>query len=679
MDIDRIRERAGHLRERIEEANEAYYIGKQPILSDAEYDALYDELVEIEREHPELLAADSPTQRVGPRAAISTEFSPVEHSMPMLSLDKANSGEEVREWDVRVRRVMALPPEAPLAYSCEPKYDGLSVELVYRSGKLSVGSTRGDGYVGEDITPNIRTLKGVPQRLQGNGAPPLLEVRGEVYMPIGEFQKLVEKLRAEGRGVPANPRNFAAGSLRQKDPEATRSRPLEFLAHGVGKHDGLELRSHSQALEALRGLGIPATGSRVMTSLDEVFAYFEDISSKRDALPYELDGVVIKVDDFRLQDELGIVSRHPRWAIAWKFPPVQRRTRILRIMPSVGRTGAVTPFAELEPVILSGATVKLASLFNMDEIRRKDIREGDIALVQRGGEVIPNVIKVYPEERPPEGLPEWNMPERCPVCGAAIERPEGEAMAYCTGASCPAQLVQRIFHFGGRGGLDIVGLGEKTIQQMVDSGLLRDAGDIFSLTQEKLLELERMGEKSADNLVAAIEAAKERPLARLINALGIRHVGETVARTLARAYPKLESLAAATEEDLLGVSGIGPVVAKSVATYFLNPDARVLMDKLKAGGVRVEDESKGSGARPLAGKTFVLTGTFEKWSREALKELLEELGARVSSSVSKKTDWVVAGANAGTKLDRARELERPVIDEAELERILAGARETPSS
>jgi DNA ligase (NAD+) len=679
MDIDRIRERVGHLRERIEEANEAYYIGKQPILSDAEYDALYDELVEIERAHPELLGPDSPTQRVGPRAAISTEFSPVEHSMPMLSLDKANSGDEVKEWDVRVRRVLALPPEAPLAYSCEPKYDGLSVELVYKSGKLSVGATRGDGYVGEDITPNIRTLKAVPRTLQGAGAPPLVEVRGEVYMPIGEFQKLVDKLRSEGKGTPANPRNFAAGSLRQKDPEATRSRPLEFLAHGVGKHEGIELRSHSHALEVLRGLGIPTTGSRVMSSLDEVFAYFEDISSRRETLPYELDGVVIKVDDFRLQEELGIVSRHPRWAIAWKFPPVQRRTRILRIMPSVGRTGAVTPFAELEPVILSGATVKLASLFNMDEIRRKDIREGDIALVQRGGEVIPNVIKVYPEERPPEGLPEWNMPERCPVCDAAIERPEGEAMAYCTGASCPAQLVQRIFHFAGRGGLDIVGLGEKTIQQMVDAGLLRDAGDIFSLTKERLLELERMGEKSADNLIAAIDGAKDRPLARLINALGIRHVGETVARTLARAFSKLEALAAATEEDLLAVSGIGPVVAKSVATYFRNPDARVVLDKLKAGGVRVEDEARSSGARPLAGKTFVLTGTFEKWSREALKELLEGMGARVASSVSKKTDWVVAGSNPGTKLDKARELERPVIDESELERIIEGARQTPSS
>jgi DNA ligase (NAD+) len=386
-----------------------------------------------------------------------------------------------------------------------------------------------------------------------------------------------------------------------------------------------------------------------------------------------MDGVVIKVNDYRLQEELGSVSRHPRWAVAWKFPPVQRRTRILRIVPSVGRTGVITPFAELEPVILSGARVKQASLFNLDEIRRKDIREGDVALVQRGGEVIPNVVKVYPEERPKKGLPEWHMPESCPVCGAPIERPEGEAAAYCTGARCPAQLVQRIFHFGSRRGMDIEGLGEKTIAQMVSTGLVKDAGDVYALTKEDLVAMERMGDKSAENLLAAIEASKDRPVARLIHALGIRHVGETVARLLARAFPRLDDLAAADEDALVAVGGVGPVVAKGVVTFFRSRDARIVIEKLRKGGVRLEEEASAGGARPLAGKTIVLTGTFEGWSREELKEKLEDLGAKVASSVSKKTDHVIAGASPGSKLQKAQEIGTPVLDEEGLKKLLAEA------
>jgi DNA ligase (NAD+) len=383
-----------------------------------------------------------------------------------------------------------------------------------------------------------------------------------------------------------------------------------------------------------------------------------------------MDGIVIKVDEFRLQEELGWVSRSPRWAIAWKFPPVQQRTRILRIMPSVGRTGAITPFAELEPVILSGARVKLASLFNLDEIRRKDIREGDIALVQRGGEVIPNVIRVFPELRPPGGLPEWHMPQQCPACGAKIERPEGEAIAYCTGARCPVQLVQRLFHFGSRGAMDIGGLGEKTVLQLTAAGLVQDAGDLFTLRLEQLLELDRMGRKSAENLLAAIERAKDRPLARLVYGLGIRHVGETVAQTLASAFPKLDDLAIATEDQLRSVPGIGPVVAKSVAMFFQNPDVRTVIEKFRLAGVRLEDHAEYAGPKPLAGKTIVLTGTFQNYSREQLKSLLTSLGAKVASSVSNKTDYVIAGADPGTKLDKAQELRRIVLDEAGLRKLL---------
>jgi DNA ligase (NAD+) len=670
MDIDSARERTEWLRGEIERANQAYYLDSEPIMTDEEWDVLFDELARLEKEHPELVTPDSPTQRVGPRK-LTTEFRPVQHSVPMLSLDKANAEDEVKEWEARLRRQLGLGPDAKIDYFCEPKYDGLSVEIVYRGGKLEVGSTRGDGVTGEDVTPNLRAIKGVPARLDGLSPPRLLEVRGEVYMPRKAFEDLRKNFEAEGKPIPSNPRNFAAGSLRQKDPEVTRSRPLDFLAHGIGLAEGLEAAGESEALEKLKALGLPTTSGRVAHSLEEVSAYFQEIVGKRESMPYEMDGVVIKVNDYRLQEELGHVSRHPRWAVAWKFPPVQRRTKILHIVPSVGRTGVITPFAELEPVILSGARVKQASLFNLDEVRRKDIREGDIALVQRGGEVIPNVVKVYPEERPPGGLPEWQMPDSCPVCGAPVERPEGEAAAYCTGARCPAQLVQRLFHFGGRGGMDIEGLGEKTIGQMVSTGLVKDAGDLYALGKEDLLAMERMGEKSAENLLAAIEASKDRPLARLVHALGIRHVGETMARLLARAFPRIDDLASASEEALLSVAGIGPVVAKGVATFFGNPDTGIVIEKLRKAGVRLEETERAGAARPLVGKTFVLTGTFEAWSREKLKETLEDLGAKVSSSVSKKTDYVVAGASPGSKLEKAKELGRPVLDEEGMKKLLA--------
>lgn len=669
---DLARARAEFLRAEIERANTAYYVLDRPIMSDAEYDALLDELMAIEAKFPDLVTPDSPTQRVGARA-ISTDFRPVPHAVPMLSLGKANEEAEVREWDARVKRLLGLPETAEIRYACEPKFDGLSVELVYKDRRLEVGSTRGDGFVGEDVTPNLRTIRQIPARLPAD-APPLLEVRGEVFIPIEAFQKLNRRLEEEGKPIFANPRNAAAGSLRQKDPSVTASRPLEFYAHGVARIDDPSVKSHSQAIALLARAGFPVPDRVLVTSkLDEIAAYYRDLLADRDRLPYEMDGIVIKVDDFALERELGFVSRSPRWAIAWKFPPVQKTTRILDILPSVGRTGAITPFAQLEPVILSGARVKQASLFNMDEIERKDIRIGDHALVERGGEVIPHVVQVFPERRAgrEHEIRKFEMPKDCPVCGAKVERAEGEAVYYCTGAACPAQVVQRIVHFGSRGAMDIDGLGERTVEQLVEAGLVHDVGDLYFLTKEQLLGLERMGEISAGNLLAAIERSKTRPLSRLIYALSIRHVGETVAERIAGAVPGLDDPALASEEQLREIHGIGPVVAKSVATFFSQDQTKRLIEKLRRAGVNLEGEPRPSGPRRLEGKTFVLTGTFDTWSREELTELLKAEGAKVTSSVSKKTDYVVAGADPGSKLDKAKELGRPVLDEAGLKKLLA--------
>ncbi len=674
LSIDQARERAEWLRAEIARADKAYYVDARPILSDAEYDALFDELVAIETAFPELITPDSPTQRVGAPVE-ATEFRPVPHAVPMLSLAKANEEAEVREWLARVRRLLGLDEKAEIAVLCEPKYDGVSVELTYRDGRLEVGSTRGDGFTGEDVTPNLRAVKGVPARLTA-GAPALVDVRGEVIFPVAAFQELNRRLESEGKPIFANPRNAAAGSLRQKDPQVTASRPLEFIAHGIGRLEGgPQARTLSEALGLLARLGVRASDrSRLSRSVEEVADYYRALLAERDRLFYELDGIVVKVDDLAWQRELGAVSRSPRWAIAWKFPPVQKTTRVKRIAVSIGRTGAVTPYAELEPVILSGARVKQASLFNMDEVERKDVREGDWVLVQRGGEVIPNIVQVFPERRPPDGLPRWTMPERCPVCGARIERTPGEAVAYCTGVDCPAQRVQRIFHFGGRGAMDIAGLGEKTIVQLVEAGLVKDLGDLYSLRKEQLLALERMGEKSAENLLAAIEASKSRPLARLIYGLGIRHVGETVAERLASAVSSLDELAAMPEEKLMEIEGIGPVVARSVATFFAQEATRRVIEKLRAAGVNFRGEPRPKARTRLSGKTFVLTGTLDSLSREEAKAALEALGAKVASSVSKKTDYVVAGKDPGSKLDKARELGRPVLDEQAFLALLSEAR-----
>ena len=578
-------DRAASLRDQLRRANRAYYVLDQPILSDEEYDRLTDELARLEAEFPDLRSPDSPTQLVG-AGEPTTEFRPAPHSVPMLSLGKANEEAEVLEWDARIRR--ALGTGARVQFVCEPKYDGLSVELVYIDGELRVGSTRGDGLVGEDVTANLRTLHQIPKTLPP-GAPPLLEVRGEVYFPINGFRALNERLEQDNRPTFANPRNAAAGSLRQKDASITASRPLEFFAHGVGRVQAA-LRSHDESLALLQRLGIRVSEKRaVVTEVPAIASFYRELEAARDSLPYELDGIVIKVDDFGQQQELGTVAKSPRWALAWKFPPVQRTTRILRILPSVGRTGVITPFAQLEPVILSGARVRQASLHNLDEIRRKDIREGDWALVQRGGEVIPAVVQVFADRRPREGLPEWQMPSNCPVCGSPVERAEGEASAYCTGVACPAQLTGRIVHFGSRGAMDIRGLGERTVVQLTEAELVHDVGDLYDrsrLSLHSLAALDRMGERSAENLLEALEQSKSQPLRRLIYGLGIRHVGETVAARIAAGVTGLDQLLAMDQAALESIDGIGPVVAASVAVFFAQPATREVVDKLKRFGGR---------------------------------------------------------------------------------------------
>lgn len=678
------RSRAVALRGELERAEHAYYVLDAPLMSDAEYDARLDELTVLEARYPELCTPDSPTQRVGARAT-STDFRPVPHGVPMLSLGKAQALEEVRDWVGRVFKNLGLGADATVRYLCEPKFDGLSVELTYVKGRLTTGSTRGNGSVGEDVTLNLRTLGQIPARLPA-GAPALLDVRGEVYFPVPAFEALNARLVAEGEEPFANPRNAAAGSLRQKDPRITATRPLEFVAHGLGRCEAAQgsapLTSQTQLFERLRGLGL-RTAERVCVagSLADIERYYEELLKERFELPYEMDGIVIKVDDFRLQQELGVISRSPRWAVAWKFPPMQKDTRIRRILVSVGRTGACTPYAELEPVMLSGARVQLATLHNEDEVHRKDIREGDWALVERAGDVIPAVVKVYPERRPPEGLAEWRMPPVCPACGAPIERGEGEAVAHCSGDACPAQLVMRVFHFGQRNTADIDGLGEKLIAQLVAAkhpvdgeALVRDVGDLFDaqrLNVENLLTLERMGQKSADSLLAAIDAARTRPLGRLLAGLGIRHVGETVAQRLAERVPSLEALSSATPESLMAQDGVGTAVASSVVRYFGTEAGRALVEKLRRHGVRPTVAAGAGGPKPLAGKTFVLTGGLQSMSRDGAKDRLVSLGAKVASSVSKKTDYVVAGEEAGSKLEKARELGRPVLDEAAFVAFLA--------
>lgn len=660
-----IQERVEKLREEIRRYDYYYYVLNQPLISDAEYDKLFRELLELERQYPELVTPDSPTQRVG--APPAEEFAPVEHAIPMLSLANCFNDEELEEWDDRVRRMLG---GEPVEYVCEPKLDGLSVELVYVDGVFTVGSTRGDGRVGEDVTRNLRTIKQVPLRLFPlNGkVPKLLEARGEVYMEKEAFRRLNEERERAGEPLFANPRNAAAGSLRQLDPNVTASRPLKIFFYAMGRAEGMEIRSQVELLTTFPKLGLPVNPLwKLCKTLDEVKAFYRELLAMRHELPYEADGMVVKVNDFAQREILGEVSRAPRWAIAYKFPAEEATTRVLDIIVQVGRTGALTPVAILEPVEVSGATVSRATLHNEDEIRRKDIRIGDWVVVRRAGEVIPEVVKSIPERRTGTER-EFKMPERCPACGGPVVRPPGEVAYRCENLSCPARIKESIRHFASRRAMDIEGLGEKLVDKLVETGLVRKLSDIYRLKKGDLVNLERMGEKSAQNLLEQIERSKNAGLARLIFALGIRYVGEHLAEVLAEHFPSLEALSHATYEELIQIPEVGPRIAQSIVDFFRNEENRKLIQELKALGVKTEAEKPKEG--PLSGKTFVFTGALSAFTREEARRIVESLGGRVASSVSRKVDYVVVGTDPGEKLRKAQELGIAILTEEEFRKLV---------
>lgn len=669
-----VAQRIAELRALIRRYDYHYYVLDDPIVSDAEYDALMAELRALEADHPELITPDSPTQRVSGTPA--SQFAKVQHPQPMLSLGNAFTTADLLAWRDRVLRL--LGNDAAIAYVVEPKIDGLAIALTYRDGRFVQGATRGDGEVGEDVTANLRTIGSIPLTLHPLDGmrdpdlpaelPALIEVRGEVYMRTADFEALNDRLAAAGERIFANPRNAAAGSLRQKDPSITATRPLRFFAYGVGPVEGVTLTSQWQTLRYLRALGFPVNqDARRFTDFAEVLAYCEEWMARRDSLPYEADGMVIKIDDFAQQNELGVVGRDPRWAIALKFPAREAITRLLDITVNVGRTGVVTPNAELEPVQIGGVTVRNASLHNADYIAQRDIRVGDYVIVKRAGDVIPYVVGPVVARRDGSERP-WQFPTHCPACGSPLEREPGEAAWRCNNFSiCPAQLVRRVEHFVSRGALDIVGMGEKQAELFVQLGLVRDVADLFYLRAEQLEGLEGFGPKRIANLLAAIDAARHRPLDRLIVGLGIRYVGTVAAQALVNALGSLDAIMNARQEELEQIPGIGPVVAASIVDFFARPENRALIEKLRAAGVQMDGGAQRERqSDALAGKTFVLTGTLPSLTREQASELIISHGGKVTDSVSKKTSYVVAGANAGSKLAKAQQLGIPVLDEAGL-------------
>lgn len=651
-----------HLRAQIETHNHAYHVLDAPTVSDAEFDALFDRLVALETEHPELITPESPTQRIG--GAPATRFPTIRHPLPMLSLGKCTTMEELREFDTRLRRLLGT--EAALDYACEPKIDGVAVRLYYEHGQLQLAATRGDGEEGEDITANIRTLKSVPLRLRGENWPERLEVRGEVYMPRADFTAFNVAARAAGERELVNPRNGAAGSLRQLDPAMTARRPLSMFCYGIGRIDeGWPLTSHVASLERLAQWGFRTNPeTRRVTGIDAVIDYVETFLARRGELDYDIDGVVIKVDDFAAQDALGVLTRTPRYAIAFKPAAEEALTRLVEVDFQVGRTGAVTPVARLEPVFVGGVTVSNATLHNSDEIARLDLRIGDLVWVRRAGDVIPQVVRVETDQRP-DAARSIVFPDQCPVCGAAGARGEGEVVARCTARrSCPAQLVHGLLHFASRGAMDIQGLGEKVVTQLVERELVADAADLYQLDVETLAGLDRMAEKSARNLHAAIQGSRRRGLARVIFALGIREVGEATAAALARHFRSLPALWEADEDSLQQVRDVGPVVAREIAEFFVQDENRALVERLLAAGLEPDPPPELPVTAPLANQTWVLTGTLEGLTRKEAKARLQALGARVSGSVSAQTDCVVAGPGAGQKLADAERHGVPVLDEA---------------
>jgi len=654
-------QRIMELREQIHHHDYLYYVEARPEVSDAEYDALVRELRALEAEFPDLVTPDSPTQRVA--GAPVEAFQPVQHRVAMLSLDNATTPDQLREFEARITR--ALPGQR-FTYVGEPKIDGLGVALLYARGRFVRGATRGDGRVGEDISANLRTIRSLPMVLRGALAEVEdLEVRGEVFMPRADFERLNRGLEESGHPTFANPRNAAAGAVRQKDPAITARRPLDAFLYHVSWSPGLVLATHWEALEALRAAGFRTNPRLTRTgSIDEVVAACAALEADRDALGYDADGVVVKVDSLDLQRRLGSTTHHPRWAIAFKFTARQATTVVQAIEVNVGKTGALTPVAKLAPVPLAGVVISNVSLHNEDELRRKDVRVGDTVLIERAGDVIPYVVQVVLSRRPPDAAP-YAFPDRCPACGGVAFRPEGEAYWRCMNAACPAQLKERLRHFGSRRAMDIEHLGEAVVEQLVDRGLVKDFADLYRLRAPQLAELERLADKSAQNLVAAIEGSKGRGLARLLNALGIRMVGERVARLLAMRFGTLERLLAASEQALAETHGIGPTIAASVRTFFDDASNRRILEQLGRLGVDLTERTATvEGPRPLAGKTLVITGALASLSREGARELVESLGGRVTSAVTRKTDFVVVGESPGGKADDARRLGVPLLDEA---------------
>ena len=664
-------QRIATLRDELHAHAYRYYVLDTPSIPDADYDRLYRELEALEAAHPELITSDSPTQRVG--APPDTAFAPIQHRLPMLSLANAFNEQEVRDFDRRARERTDV---ASLRYVVEPKMDGLAVSLTYEHGRLVQAATRGDGRTGEDVTANVRTIRRVPLRLQGE-APTLVEIRGEIYLPLKGFHAMNRRLEAEGAKTFVNPRNAAAGALRQLDPAMTAQRPLDLVCYALGAMESGELpETHAEVLEQLRSWGLPVSDlNTVVDSVDGCLARYQHLQTQRPELPYEIDGVVYKVDSLALRAELGQVARAPRWAIAHKFPAEEASTRLLDVEFQVGRTGALTPVARLDPVFVGGVTVSNATLHNMDEIERKDVRIGDRVVVRRAGDVIPEVARVLPDARGDDVRP-VQAPDQCPVCGSAVVRAEGEAVVRCSGGLvCSAQREAALRHFVSRRAMDVDGLGDKLIQQLVANGRVQSPADLFTLTAEELAGLDRMGAKSAANLVAALERARETELARLIFALGIREVGEVTAAALAAAFGDLDPLMQAEEADLLAVPDVGPIVARHVRSFFDQPDNRRVIEALRERGVRwpaVEPPEDTGQAQPLAGKTFVVTGTLDGLSRDEAKARIQQAGGKVTSSVSKKTDYLVAGADPGSKLEKARSLGVAIIDQAELEALLTG-------
>jgi len=659
---------AEHLRDALSYHSYRYHVLDDPEISDAEYDAMMRRLETLELEHPELVTPDSPTQRVG--AAPSEKFAPVRHRRPMMSLNNAMNADEMLEFDKRIKRF--IKSDAEIEYVAEVKLDGLGIELVYEDGRLVVASTRGDGETGEDVTANIKTIKSVPLRLlkpAGGAIPRLLEVRGEVIFPKKAFAKLNAEREARAEPVFANPRNAAAGSLRQLDPKVTAARPLEVFLYAPGVIEGQSFNSQWEFLHAIRALGLRTNPeSRLCRNVGEVVDYWTVLTERRHALGYDADGVVAKVNSFPLQEQLGEVSRAPRWAIAYKFKAQQAQTVVENIGLQVGRIGSLTPVAKLRPVALAGVTISNASLHNLDEIRRKDIRAGDTVLIERAGDVIPYVVRVTKPADP--RAPEFQMPPKCPECGAAVVHEDGEVGYFCVNANCPARMRESIRHFASKACLDIEGLGDKLVAQLVEAGLVRELDDIFHLTKAQLAGLERMADKSALNVLDAIAAARKTTLDRVINGLGIRHVGEHTARQLALRFKSLENLCVAIEDELRAVRDIGPEVARSVREYFDEPRNLRAVRRLEKI-LEIESAAEPSGRGALRDKSFVLTGTLETMTRDEAERRIMAVGARVTGSVSRKTDFVVAGAEAGSKLKKAHALGVRVLDERALLELLA--------